>query len=41
MLRRLIQMDEDSAVVGVNDGGREVVVYVLWGASWKMVKMEK
>ena len=27
-------MDGDGVAVGGNGGGREVVVYVLWGVSW-------
>lgn len=42
MVQRLVKMDGDGiAVEGSGGGDREVVVYVLWGVSWTMVKVEK
>jgi len=34
-------MDGHGVVVEGSGGGREVVVYMLWGASWRMAEMEK
>ena len=34
-------MDGDGVGVGGSGGGREVVVYVLWGASSRKAEMEK
>ncbi|KAJ8436174.1 hypothetical protein Cgig2_034202 [Carnegiea gigantea] len=34
MVRRPVEMDGDGVAVGGSGGGREIVVYVLWGVSW-------
>jgi len=33
-------MDGDGVPVGGSSGGRGAVVYLLWGASWTMVKLK-
>ena len=37
----MVGMDGDGVDVGGSGGGREVVVYVLWGVSWTKVEVEK